>query len=668
MGAVVDQPPAIETVIIDAARLPPAASEPAFSVVRLNEAQIAPFDRLDVALKQVPALSLFRRTSSLGANPTTQGVSLRSIAPSGAGRSLVTLDGVPQNDPFGGWVIWSSMPTEGIEGMSVVRGAGAGPYGAGALTGVIALDERVGGMAASVEAGTPLGQWRVAGAGGGDAGPVGVFFSGGLEHSDGWTPVHEGAGAADVPLEFDAWNTNARLQTVIGRAVGALRAGMFEEKRSAGLVGANSEATGVTGSLTAAAGPEPGMLGWRLQGWVRGSNLRNTSVAVAPGRNTTTPANNQYATPAAGWGFNAALRGTSDTFEWEAGADLRRTLGETQELFRFMQGDFTRDRKAGGDTMVVGGYAEGTYVSGPLLLTGGARVDWWSSTNAHRIERNTATNAITLDSSAPDASGTVPSVRAGAKYDLNPAIYLRGAGYTGFRQPTLNELHRSFRVGNDITQANPELEPEHLYGVEAAVGGVYDSGFSWEGNVFYNVLTDAIANVTIGIGPGTFPIEGFVPAGGTLRQRDNVGRIDAYGVEARIEQRWETFAVRFAANYTDAEVDGGDAAPQLTGLRPAQAPEFSATASLDWMSPFGVGVYLDVRYESDRFDDDLNTRKLDAAVTVDMRVDYQLGAGVSVYAAADNLFNVDVQTGQTADGIFSYGPPQAFRLGLAYRQ
>ena len=64
----------------------------------------------------------------------------------------------------------------------------------------------------------------------------------------------------------------------------------------------------------------------------------------------------------------------------------------------------------------------------------------------------------------------------------------------------------------------------------------------------------------------------------------------------------------------------------------------------------------------------LNTRKLDAAVTVDMRVDYQLGAGVSVYAAADNLFNIDVQTGQTADGIYSYGPPQAFRLGLAYRQ
>lgn len=668
MTAAADQPPAIETVIVDAARLPPAASEPAFSVVRLNETQIAPFDRLDVALKQVPALSLFRRTSSFGANPTTQGVSLRAIAPSGAGRTLVTLDGVPQNDPFGGWVIWSSLPPEAIEGLSVVRGAGAGPYGAGALTGVIALDERAAGAAASVQAGGPLGQWRVAGAGGGDIGDIGVFFSGGIESSDGWTPVKDGAGAADVPLAFDAWNTNARVQGVIGRAVVALRAGLFEEKRSAGLVGANSEASGTTASLTAAAAPEPGALGWRLQGWLRSSNLRNTSVAVAPGRNTTTPANNQYATPAAGWGFNAALRGTSDTFEWEAGADLRATHGETQEQFRFMQGNFTRDRKAGGDTLVAGGYAEATWLSGPLLLTGGARIDWWSSTNAHRVEHDLATNAITLNSSAADASGAVPSARAGVKYDLTQTLYLRGAGYAGFRQPTLNELHRSFRVGNDITQANPELKPEHLYGVEAAIGGATENGFSWEGNIFYNVLTDAIANVTIGSGPGVFPIEGFIPAGGTLRQRDNVGRIAAYGVEARIEKRWETFGLRFAANYTDAEVDGGSRAPQLTGLRPAQAPEFAATAGADWMAPFGLGVHVDLRYESERFDDDLNSRKLDSAVTLDMMIDYELGGGVSVYGAVDNLFNADVQTGQTADGIFSHGPPQLWRIGLAYRR
>jgi hypothetical protein len=108
----------------------------------LDQATLDRSTRLDEALATVPAVSLFRRTSSLGANPTTQGISLRAIAPSGAGRTLVTLDGVPLNDPFGGWVLWSQVAPESLESLDIVRGAGAGPYGAGALTGVIALRER----------------------------------------------------------------------------------------------------------------------------------------------------------------------------------------------------------------------------------------------------------------------------------------------------------------------------------------------------------------------------------------------------------------------------------------------------------------------------------------------------------------------------------------------
>ena len=49
-------------------------------------------DTLDDALRQVPSFSLFRRTSSLAAHPTSQGVSLRGIGPSGVSRTLVLLD------------------------------------------------------------------------------------------------------------------------------------------------------------------------------------------------------------------------------------------------------------------------------------------------------------------------------------------------------------------------------------------------------------------------------------------------------------------------------------------------------------------------------------------------------------------------------------------------
>src|SRR6202012_6022441 len=126
MVMVVDQPPAVETVTVNAARLPTSLADAAFSIVPVDPNAIQTLPRLDRALETTPGLSLFRRGSSAGANPTTQGVSLRSIGPTAAGRALVTIDGVPQNDPFGNWVIWTSIPTEAIQSVSVVRGAGAG--------------------------------------------------------------------------------------------------------------------------------------------------------------------------------------------------------------------------------------------------------------------------------------------------------------------------------------------------------------------------------------------------------------------------------------------------------------------------------------------------------------------------------------------------------------
>src|SRR6202046_691332 len=122
----IDQPTDVAPIVVQTARLPPAAGDPAFSIVAINPKILQVSDRLDDALAAAPGFSLFRRTSSLGANPTTQGVSLRGIAGSGASRALVTLDGVPQNDPFGGWVIWPALSPEPLARARVVPGAGAG--------------------------------------------------------------------------------------------------------------------------------------------------------------------------------------------------------------------------------------------------------------------------------------------------------------------------------------------------------------------------------------------------------------------------------------------------------------------------------------------------------------------------------------------------------------
>jgi vitamin B12 transporter len=650
--------------VVRTTRLPPAAGDAAFSILRIGPAQLRERPRLDEALTASPGVGLFRRTSSLGANPTTQGVSLREIAPSGAGRALVTLDGTPQNDPFGGWVIWSALPPEGLDGADLVRGAGAGPYGAGALTGVVALHsaaaEELRGQASAGD----LGQRRAAVSVGASGRRIDVVATGAAEHSDGWVPVRDSRGAADTSLELNAASGSLRLQADFDGAVLAGRLAAYREAREAGLAGARSRSRGVNASLTlaqsSAAGP-----GWRLQGWVAASDLQNSAVAVSADRSVATPANDQYETPALGYGLNGAYRGGDGM--WEVGADLRGSEGESRERFRYMSGAYTRSRVAGGEVMTAGLYAEGHRRGGGWLLTGGLRVDRWSTAQAERTERDLASGAVTLSSPAPDRSGWEPTERVGLRRDWS-GLHLRTAAYAGFRPPTLNELHRPFRVGNDITEANAALTPERLYGAEVGFGGEA-AALSWSVTMFRNRLQDPVTNVTIGAGPATFPVAGFVPAGGVLRQRRNAGRIDAAGLEA--QARWvlgEGATLDAAATYTDARVDGGASVPQLTGLRPAQAPRLTAAVSLRLQPTRRTELVLSVRHEGSRFEDDLNSRRLGAYATLDVRAAYSLTEALQLFVAADNLADADVATGQTAEGVTAYGPPRAARFGLTLRR
>jgi outer membrane receptor protein involved in Fe transport len=657
-------------IVVRAARLPPAPGDKALSTITISPEKLQDSNgRLDNALTDTPGVQLFRRNSSAGANPTTQGISVRGVAGSGAGRALVTLDGAPQNDPFGGWVIWSALPPEAIESAMIVRGAGAGPYGAGALTGVIALNEVFAagdGFSVNRSVGEN-GYSRLAATGRAELGSVRLFASGSTESGGSWIPVRVGRGPADAALSLRDWSLATRASADIGRATVSARIAGFDEMRNSGLVGAESEARGLSASLSAAAAPTDDALGWRVQAWARHSNLKNTSVAVGAGRLTTTPANDQYDTPADGYGLNAALRWASDTRSAEIGADMRWSEGEDRELFRYIGTAFTRNRIAGGKTLVGGVYGETSWSPGPWLFTGGVRVDGWQSTDAKRIESDRTTGAVTLNSRARDADGVVPTGRAAIRRDLGEGYFARAGAYAGFRPATLNELHRPFRVGNDVTEANPLLKPETLKGAEFGLGR--ESGATTlSANIFYNQLDDAITNVTIG-GPGTYPIAGVIPVGGVLRQRQNAGSIEAYGLEAEATHKLsDSFGLHAALALTHAEVDGGTAAPQLTGLRPAQTPRFTASAGADWRVTSKFSLALNAHYESLRWDDDQNTRELAAAFTANARGELAITKSVALFVAVDNLTDKKIETAQTADGIESLAAPRRVLIGFSVRR
>src|SRR5690606_28684723 len=219
------------------------------------------------------------------------------------------------------------------------------------------------------------------------------------ERTDGYVPVRgPAAGAADTPLDVEALSGAARADLPLpgGGALSA-RIGAWREARGSGLDQARAEASGSVVSATAARAPEGGGWGWRVQAWRRDSDFANSSAAVADDRSGTTLANDQYATPAAGWGANLAVRRAAGAWEWEAGADARFAEGETRERSRNLGAGFTRERRAGGRAEVAGVYLQGAWRAGPWLAAGGVRLDHWRNSAGRRVERDLETREVLLD-------------------------------------------------------------------------------------------------------------------------------------------------------------------------------------------------------------------------------------------------------------------------------
>src|SRR5438105_14768984 len=126
-------PQSSDSITVTATRTETKLSDTPSSVVILNRDAInkSAATTIDDALREVPGFTLFRRSGSRSANPTSQGVSLRGVGASGASRALVLDDGIPLNDPFGGWIYWGRVPRVAIDRVEVMRGGASDLYGSG---------------------------------------------------------------------------------------------------------------------------------------------------------------------------------------------------------------------------------------------------------------------------------------------------------------------------------------------------------------------------------------------------------------------------------------------------------------------------------------------------------------------------------------------------------
>lgn len=654
-----DLPPPQAEIVVTGRALPATDAARAYDQLTLDAAALwTPSGRVEEALRLVPDLSSFRRATSTSASPTAQGISFRGLSGTAASRATVTLDGVPQTDIFAGWIAWGPVNAADVETARVVRGGGAVVAGPGALTGAIALSsappaDLVAARGGSRDSVDVLGGLAVP-AGAGAFAVNGRFLAG-----DGALLVDPAqAGPVDVPARYRQWAVRARALAPLGR--GELQAGLavFDDQRLRGLPGSETGASGGDASLrfVQQEGLPLELLAW---GQIRDFTARFVSTNAA--RTQATVTLDQEATPAAGGGLRAEIR----PLGWlSLGGAVEGGSGETQEKFRFVGGRPTAMRVAGGAFAIGGLFAEAAAERGDWLLTGGIRADRWQLTDGRLEETDLATGAHIRSETAPDRSGWAVSARGAVDWTVphGNGLSLRAAGYSGWRLPTLNELYRPFRVGLDATAANPLLDPERLAGAEAGIGWAPDGAFSLALTGFWNRLSDPIANVTRGRGPGVFPGVGFVGAGGIYRVRENLAAMRAVGVEADASLALGRWSAQAGLARVFAVVDGGSAAPALTGKRPAQSPGFWATLGLGYTAP-GWQARLDLRHEGPRFEDDLNTRTLSGFTVIDLGLSVGLLPWLSLTLDLQNAANAVVETGFSGN-LVERAEPRTLLMGV----
>jgi len=661
----------LNPIVVTASRAAEPASEEAFFVTALDAETLRslPALTLDDALLSDPDFNLFRRDGSLTANPTTQGVSLRGLGPSGASRSLILLDGIPLNDPFGGWITWSQIPRESLAGAEIVAGGGATPWGNAALGGVVQLlTDPLSGTKEQLVA--TIGDYDTREAELEVTGPVG---SGTLQliasafATDGYRIVSPStAGPIDIPASSQhSWLT-ARWRQPLGPNIEAvLTVHTFEEARNNGTPYQQNWTRENLSSLTLS-GSARSTFSWTGSGYAQNGNFASTYSSVNAARTAETPAEDQFSVPSTAVG--AAWTGTwrdDHGSRTNVGWDLRDVRGETRENYSYSGTSYADLRLAGGRQDFAGlfGLRE-QQVSASVRVSAGVRLDRWEESDGHLRQSVLSTGASLGDSEYPNRCGTEFSPSMGIIWQASENWRLRADAEEGFRVATLNELYRPFRQGSNITEANPNLQPEHVTSAELGADGVF--GRLRVGAAFFgNVLRDAVDAVTIATGPANVPGIGIIPAGGSGLERLNLDRVQVAGVRTYAE--WsasDSLRLRVDLLAENTDIIRASVKPTLIGNRLVQVPDYNVSFEGTWSGPGGFELTPRLRWIGAQYSDDQNVLRQPAVVVVDVSLSHSLGRYARFFLTIENLGAVQIVTDVSSNGVVNIGEPRLAMAGI----
>ncbi len=569
---------------------------------------------LDDLLRIIPGFQLYRRSDSLVANPTTQGVSLRGLGSNGSSRTLVLWDGIPVNDPFGGWVYWTRLDPDEMQRVEVTPSSSTSAFGDRAMGGVMALFSRAarGDSYLQYDHGSDNEQ------------DLRTGFAEALRHwaasanvrmytTDGYFIVPANLrGSVDQPAGDNFVAGDLRLDYFKDQERFFVRLDILAEHRNNGTAdqrNSTGEGTIATNYARVFGSNQISVLGWYTQ-----EAFRATFSSVSADRDSEKITDRQTV-PADGGGGAAYWTYSRPHWKTLAGADAERDGGRSTD--RLLSGTVV----TGGHQTEGGGFGQMQFTDGPIGLFGGMRGD------------QAGTGGAILSPSGGFALG-------------HHRWRGRGSAWRSFRAPTLNELYRPFQVGEVLTEANPSLLPERLFGAE--IGGDFVGEKTHIGlTLFRDSLHNLIDNTTLSQ-TGNF----------ILRERMNTPPALSRGIDADVDRTWHNWQGQLSYLFVDSHYDA-------TGLRIPEVAKNQGSALLAYKRKDLV-LSASLRTYSSQFDDDLNHFLLPGFASIDAGAKERVSKSVWVLAEMENVLNRQYYVALTP--LPNIGEPRLWRLGLRWEQ
>ena len=588
-----DETAPVASVVVTATRLPSElADEPDVRVIDRTAIDLRQASFAGDLLTTVPGVA-FTQAGAFG------GVASVRMRGASSDKTLVVIDGVPQNDasqPAGGYD-FSALDLADIERVEILSGPQSSLWGSDAIGGVIAFTTReLDGWRAAVEGGSLNTFDGSAGVGRRtDQWALGASISG--YRSDGISKA-DGLGTPDP---YWNWTAGGYGRLTLSPAVSVDARVRYDQWRT--------EVDGYD-ATTFAFGDTPGQTYF-------GDTWTGTARAQIDGP----------------WGFHntvsVGLFAIQRTDNYPGHPEDSSSYTAQRQDYRWLA-----ERGAPSDAL---GLAFGVErEANRASLSTGQRLDLGTTSGFGVVRWRpwtplTLTGALRYD--APDSFGGQATGRAAAVLKLPAGFSLEAAWGQGFKTPTISELACDFCFPGG---ASTNLKPEHAEGEDVALAWRSDDGR------FYGRVTGYRLDVRDQIQFGAaFPFRYF-----------NVDRSRTIGLEAEADARLtESLTLEAGYAYTHA-VDVSAETPQL------RVPRNAGSLALDWRQGRWQ-ARLGARTEGPDADIDPSTfvpATRPGFTLVDLSGAYALRPGLELTARIENLADTHYQA------VLGYGEPRRMVL------